>query len=309
MMRRALARLGQSLLTLGALSAAVFLLLHAIPGGPWDHLLASGGGGASAEDLRRVETLLGLDQPWHRRYFRWLGAWIGGDWGRSWSVAMQEPVRDLVLGRLGRTTAMGGLALGLALGMSLLLAAWLALRPGRGRWILAGLSALHSVPAFCLAVLALTLAGNLGLPLDGLDGGRAFAAWPASVLALLRLNEWVRLFRNEFEEVLAQPYILAARAKGLAPGRLLAAHVAPNLAAAVANIVALDLPVLVSGALVAEAVFNYPGLGLLAYHAVQANDWPVLQSVALLTGVVVSLASLSADALRWVLDPRQRGRA
>jgi peptide/nickel transport system permease protein len=309
MKRRLFSRLGQSALTLTLLSLGVFLLLHAIPGGPLDHLLRSGDGGVAPADLRRVEALLGLELPWWQRYLRWLGAWLSGDWGRSWGVALQEPVRSLVLLRLQRTALMGALALALALAASLALAAWLAQRPGRGRALLTALSALHSIPSFCVAVLALALAGSLGLPLDGLDGSWAFALWPAGILALLRLNEWTRLFRNEIEGILAQPYVLAARAKGVGGARLLWRHVAPNLGAAVSNIVALDLPVLVAGALVVEAVFSYPGLGLLAYHAVQANDWPVVQSIALLTGILVSLANAGADSLRWALDPRQRERA
>jgi len=301
-----------------ALTVGVFFLLHTVPGGPFDEVLSSASGtGATVEDIRRVEELLGLDRPWGPRYLDWLTGLVQGAWGVSWTIAFHQPVSMLIGQRIANTLWLTGLSTGLSLVIGLSLGIWLALHTGTRaeRRVLGVLAALHSVPGFWLglvlvAIFAVTLpvfptggAGRLGASL----GERwTYLVLPVFTLVCVQVTGWARHMRAALLDVMGRTFMRVAAAKGLKPYQVVLRHGLPNAMVPILTLVALDLPFLISGATAVETVFNYPGMGLLLYDATRGSDWPVVQIAVVLIGLLIIVSNLVADLLQRMLDPRLR---
>jgi peptide/nickel transport system permease protein len=307
-------RVAQSIPLLLLVSVLVFALLHAVPGGPLTIYLENPG--VRPEDIERLRKALGLDQPIATQYVRWLVAFLRGDWG--FSLSDGRPVAERMLERAPATLELAGASLAVALVAALPLGIRAAIT--RGGWFdrvtsviaLAGVS----LPVFWFGlVLQLTIAIGLGwLPSSGrssafdvtmIDRIRHLIL-PAIVLAAVHAAAWSRYLRSSMLGILSQRFILAGEARGLPRRTLLMRHALRNAAGPLLTVVLLDAALLVSGAVVTESVFAWPGLGGLFTEALARRDYPVLMAFLMVTSVAVIALNLVADLAHRRLDPRTR---
>jgi peptide/nickel transport system permease protein len=279
----------------------VFSLLH-LSGDPLTGLLPPG---SSPEQTASIRQQYGLDRPLPEQFATFLARAVRGDLGRSWRQG--RPALDAVLERLPNTVALtaAAIALAAAIGLGLGLAA--GARPGGFIDGLARLLAAigQSIPGFWLgAILILAFAVRLRwLPSSGLDGPAslvlptvALAAYPAAMLT--------RLLRASLIETLGQDFIRTARAKGLPTRVVVRGHALRNALLPALAFAGLQVGFLLSGAVVIEGVFAYPGIGQLALTAVADRDLPLIQAVALVVAVLIVGLNIAVDILARWLDPR-----
>jgi peptide/nickel transport system permease protein len=267
----------------------------------------------------RIREIYGVDDPLAVRYGRWVSAALRGDFGLS--VTHQEPVAAVVRRALPPTLLLGGSALlfGAAAGV---LAGGRAARRAGGVFdrVVRFLSVLaQSTPTFWFGmVLILGLAVRVKLfPTSGLRGGPQAAAgirgWldvahhlvlPCLVLALPLAANTARVLRARLLDVLGLDFIFAARARGLSEATIYWRHALPNAVGPVVQGLALELPLLVSGSIATEVVFAWPGLGRVAYDALQGRDLPLVVATTLLSTILVVTGTFAADVVAARIDPR-----
>mgnify|MGYP006285424085 CR=1 FL=1 len=325
LLRRAAGRLGSIALLVPLLSFGSFALVHAIPGAA-ETLIVGGHPGAGSDFAERVRRLRALDRSVPERYRCWLLGrdatgcdwWVGGqgvlrgDLGSS--RVHGRPVAALLAERWPRTLALMGPAFLLGVGLALPLGAWSALRRGRAldRWT-AGLGLIGvSVPLHWVGMGAIAVFGvRLGwLPTSGL-GGSGFAAGahlvlPAGVTGLFFAARWMRYVRAEVADALGAPFARAARARGLPERRVLGASLRAALPPVI-TVIGHSLPLLVSGSVVVERVFVFPGMGALLLDAVLGDDHLTAALLLALYSAATLFAAALADLLAAALDPRARG--
>jgi len=308
--RRLLARLLQSLAVLLLVAFAGYTLIGLMPGDPL-HVMLSTDPRLTSEDVARLERLYGLDRPLPERFLGWLAAALSGDLGHSRLFA--RPVVEVLGPRLFNTLLLMGPSLLLALALAFPVGIAAALRPGSRRDIAANVLALAflSLPSFWLALLFIVMFSVvLGwLPPGGTGGGEVVERLRHMVLPVLTLTlgtfgVFVRFVRAAVLEVLREPFVAAARAKGLSTARLVLHHVLPAALPPLINVIALHFGALLSGAVVVETVFAWPGMGRLLYDAVLGNDFNLALAALLLGTALTLLANLLADLLHVRLDPR-----
>ncbi len=308
--RLALRRVLEAVPLLLLVSAIAFGLLQLVPGGPLEVYLSNPG--VRPEDLERLKRALGLDRPLWVQYVSWLGAFVTGDWGYSFSDG--RPVLDRVVERLPASAEL--LAASFVLAVAAALPAGLVAAVRKGTLVDRALSSVAAVgvslPAFWLGLmLQLAFAIGLGwLPsagraTDGSVGARlSFLLMPAAVLAFVHAAAWMRYLRASMVEVLGAPFVTAAGARGLPARARLLRHALPNALAPVATVVLLDAALLVPGAVVTESVFAWPGVGSLFTEALGRRDYTVLMALLMASSVAVIIFNLLADLLHAWLDPR-----
>jgi len=318
MSRYLAARAVQTAITLALMSLVVFVLIGLMPGDPID-MMISGDPQMTSEDAARLRAMYGLDKPLLERYVAWAGQALQGNFGYSRSFS--QPVLTVLWPRLLNTLLLAGTAFVLATAIALPLGIWAAQRPrSRADYLInllcfAGISA----PPFWLALLLITLfAVFLGwLPAGGMADVRPGTPWatalidqlrhlalPVVTLTLVQLGAYTRFMRGAMIEILRQDYIRTARAKGATETTVLWRHAFANALAPVLTVLALSFGGLVSGALITETMFAWPGMGKAIYQAILDNDYN-LALVGLLMATLATIAgNLAADlAYVWV-DPR-----
>jgi peptide/nickel transport system permease protein len=319
----ALARVGQYALVIWVAATMNFALPHLAPGDPVQYLYGGDSLGLSPAQLAQIRAQYGLDQPLLTQYARFWTGLTHGDLGNS--VSRNQPVLDVVARQLPWTLALVGCGLVLAsvFGISLgALAGWWRGTPKRGRRdtaMLTGVLAVDSMPAFWVGmVLVAVFAVWLGwLPSYGaldIDAhGWALLgqvcqrlALPAVTLALAQLGAFFLLTRASMASVRDEPFVRMARGLGMSERRVLFGAALPAALLPVATNASVELGRLLSGTVVIETVFAYPGLGRLIYDAVLARDYPLLSGTFLLVTVGVVLLNLVADLSYPLLDPRVR---
>ncbi|MEW6047296.1 MAG: ABC transporter permease [Bacillota bacterium] len=306
------AALGHALRRLLALPAVLlgvtlltFLLTGLIPGDVAEELILRRGGQPTPEVVAALRAQLGLDDPAPLRYLRWLGRVIRLDLGESWQTG--EPVGPLLLDRLRATLTLTGVALCIGVVVAVGLGTWAAARPGSpgDRLTLGVTLLLKCTPDFVLGfVLLYFLAVRWPvLPLTGAGTWR-HVVLPALVLGPGLGASQARLLRAGILEALREPFILAARARGLARRAVLVRHALRAALVPVATSLGNATGFLLGGSVIVEAIFGWPGVGQLAIRAVGARDLPVLQGYALVMAALVVLVNLAVDLLYPLLDPR-----
>ena len=307
-----LRRLAFVLFTLFFVSLIVFAVTELLPGDAAQMIL---GQKATPETLTALRVRLGLDQPAPVRYLAWIGGVMRGDWGES--MIMNLPVGPLLVQRLGNSAV---LAL-LAWVMSALLGIGLGIIAGlnRNRWLdhLISVFTLFflSFPPFVIAVFLIIvfslwlqwLPASSMIEADAnLFSSLRFLILPTLTLTLGALAEVARLTRASLIEVVNSDYIRTAKSKGLPNQLIVLRHALRNALLPAISVLALNIGYLMSGTVLVESVFAYPGLGRLLLQAISQRDLPLLQGVALITATIYTLANLAADlAYRW-LNPRIR---
>jgi peptide/nickel transport system permease protein len=305
-------RLALGLVTLFVVSLIIFLGTELLPGDFAQEIL---GQSATPETVAALRAQLGLDKPMGERYFLWLSDIVRGDFGES--LANGQSVASLIGGRLVRTLELAAYAAAIAVPLSLALGIFAALFRNSFFDRFANASALSSIsfPEFFVAyILIFMLAGAGGaFPSTAIDisrGDPTFAEYlhvaflPALTLTLVVTAHMMRMTRAAIINLLSSPYIEMARLKGMAPMRIIVKHALPNALAPIINVIALNLAYLITGVVVVEVVFVYPGLGQLMVDSVAARDMPVVQGVALIFAAAYVLLNLTADVLATLSNPR-----
>ena len=268
------------------------------------------------EALENIRVSLGLDRPLPEQYVRWVGAFMRGDWG--YSIRTNNPAVEDALSRLPATLLLSGSAFVLALLIALPLGIVSAVR--RYTWVdhTATLFSFLgiSTPVFWLALMVqLLFSVQLGwLPSAGVSsvGDGSFIdrlqhlVLPASVLSLAFVAGWSRYVRSSMIEVLSLDYIRTARSKGLRETLVTYRHALKNALIPVVTVIALDLAVLFSGAVITETVFAWPGLGRLFIESMNGRDYPVLLGLMMFGSFGLIFINLLTDILYGFLDPRVR---
>ncbi|RLE29392.1 ABC transporter permease [Candidatus Acetothermia bacterium] len=300
-------------LTLLLTAFAIFALLSLLPGDPARLVV---GPEASPQAYQAVREKLGLDLPWPARFGHWLYGALRGDLGTSLSRGL--PVAALVGSSLTVTLPLALMASAIALLIALPLGALAAGRPGGALDLLTvGTAQLGmAIPEFWLGIL---LMGFLAVRLRAFPAG-GFPGWgapgaalahlvlPALALALPRAAYLARMIRASLADVLAAPYIRAARGKGLSEPAVIGRHALRNALIPVVTVAGLSLGRLLAGALVVENLFYLPGLGRLALAAVRARDLSLLSGAGLVVAGLILLLTLAVDLAYGALDPRIRYR-
>lgn len=301
MIRRRLATLAPTVLGVVTL---VFAFLHLVPGDPVDVML---GETARAGDKAALRAELGLDRPVWDQYGSYLGGLIRGDLGRSF--AHRKPVREVIAARLPATVQLAGCALVVAVAVAFPLGVLAAVRRGtvfdRGSLVASLLGV--SMPNFWLGpLLILAFSVHLRwLPVSGREGW-ASVVLPAFTLGTALAAVLSRMLRSSLLEVFRSEYLQAARARGVGEGRVVWVHALRNACLPVITILGLQLGSLLSGAVITEAVFAWPGIGTLLLQALQGRDYPLAQGCVLVISLGYVGANLLADLLYRLADPRVR---
>lgn len=302
----------QALPLLLVISTLVFLLIHAAPGGPLAIYLSNPN--VRPEDIERLRHALGLDRPLWQQYWSWLAAFAQGDWGYSFSDG--RPVAARIVERIPATLELVGTSIVVALALTLPAGVLAAVR--RGRWFDRTTTAVAvagiSLPAFWFGLLLqIVFAIGFGwLPSSGratLGGGDLIdhvhhLVLPVTVLAVVQAAAWSRYLRGSMIDTLAQPFVLAAHARGIPARAVILRHALRNAIGPVLAVVMVDAALLASGAVVTESVFAWPGLGSLFTEALARRDYTVLMALLMLTSTAIVLFNVVADAVHALVDPR-----
>jgi peptide/nickel transport system permease protein len=312
-----------SLVTLLLITMVIYALIRNIPGTPLtvDMGMMNPGRMASAADIKRFERLYGLDKPVYEAYFIWLSNVVRGDFGRS-IPKNNQPVLGLILSRLPATLMVTVTSLLLTYLFAIPVGLWSTVRSGTTteRIVSTMLYMLYSLPAFVAALyLQLLFYSKLGwLPLFGMTsdnyatlsaGGKMWdlfrhALLPIVCLTYGSLAYYSRFIRANMQEVIRQDYIRTAKAKGVPPGRILWHHAFRNTLIPLVTLIGLTLPQLLSGAVILEQIFSWPGIGQLFFESISQRDYDTLMGLTLMFSMMALLGQLLADVLYAVVDPR-----
>jgi peptide/nickel transport system permease protein len=307
-------RVGQAVAVVIGVMILTFILIHMEPGSAARAIL---GLKATPARIALFNSTYGLNKPLPEQFFTYVRQVLHGNLGISYSL--QQPVATLIAQRLPRDALLLGLSTVLALLIALPMGIYQAVkRSGIADDVLSGTSfTLYSMPDFFLALLLIALfCVQLHLLPPAFPGGitslggvladpRALVL-PVTVLALGTVASFSRYMRSSAIDELAQDYIRMARAKGLPERLVLARHLLRNSMLPIVTLLGLSVPGIVAGAVIAESVFNFPGMGLLFWQAALSHDFPVLLGSTLIIGVATVVGNLAADIAYGVLDPRIR---
>ena len=296
-----------------AVSLILFAIVHLAPGGPLD--MYADNPSVTPAALAQIRHAYGLDRPLPLQYLLWLRSMLAGEWG--FSIRTGRPVLTEIAARLPATLLLGGTAILLSLLLAIplgILGAAFRSSPLDHALTFAAFSGI-SIPVFWLALLMqLLFSIRLGwLPAAGFVGfgDKAFGlpahlVMPACVLSLATIGTWSRFLRASLIEVLRHDYVRTARAKGLGPARTLLRHGLRNASIPVVTVIALDLASVISGAVITETVFAWPGIGRLFVESMNGRDYPVLMGLMMSGSLALVLANLLADIVCALIDPRIR---
>ncbi|MES0007842.1 ABC transporter permease [Mesorhizobium sp. M0062] len=305
-------------MTILVISALGFFIFRAMPGDP-TRMLIGGAKGVTPEMLAQVRARWGLDAPlFPDQFISYLSSIVRGDFGYSFKFR-GETVLGVIGPRVMPTLLLVGIAQAIAMVVGLRIGARAGWRQGSVVDRLGSSLALaaYGMPTFWLGMILLFVfaAWLRWLPVTGLAnmGNNDSNAWleivrrsilPVATLAIAQAGQYVLLMRAAIVEVLKEDFVTTARAKGIGSSAILRRHVVPNARLPILTLISLNVGFIVTGAITVEAVFSWPGLGLLTVEAMRARDYPVLQALFLIFAVSIVIANLTADLLYARLDPR-----
>lgn len=302
-MRFLVRRIAQVIVVLLGVSLVVFSLVR-LTGDPIAILL---GEGATAQAVTEMRAELGLDRPIYVQYGRFLANALRGDFGMS--LRYQQSALSLFVERLPATLELTAAALVLSLGIGLPVGVIAAIRPHSAfDGLVRGLALVgQAIPGFYLGLVAIIVLGaHYRLLPTGGRGTFAQLILPAATLAAYQIAVIARFARGAMLEVLGEDFVRTARAKGLPRLRVIAWHALRNALIPVVTVLALQFGTLLSGAVVTETVFSWPGVGRLAVQAIYTRDFAVVQVTVMVTAVLFVVINLVTDVIYILLDPRIR---
>ncbi len=305
-------RLGLGLITLLVISVLIFFAVEALPGDIAEAVL---GQGATEENLRAMRDQLGLDRSAAVRYFEWLGGAITGDFGSS--LVTKEPVSEAIGPRFLNTLFLAVYAAVIAVPVAIILGVIVALLRNSVFDRVANVMTLTAIssPEFFLGyILILYLSVKTGYfpAIASLKSDMTFVELlhrtflPALTMVLVVIAHMMRMTRAAIINLLASPYIEMARLKGAPAWKVIVHHALPNAWAPIINVVALNLAYLITGVVLVEFVFVYPGIGQLLVDSVSKRDFPIVQACCLIFAATFILLNLAADVGAILTNPRLR---
>jgi len=317
-------RLAIGAITLLLITFVIYGLIRNMPGTPLtvDMAETDPSKQISPERIKQLKAIYGLDKPWPQAYLHWIGNVVKGDFGRSFS--RKKPVIAIIQERIGPTLLLSIPSLIISYLLSIPLGLYCSARDGHTdeRVISTILYMLYSFPAFVAALfLQLLFAIHLRwLPLFGMTGDQyehlslLGKTWEIFLHALLPVTVYTygglaydaRFIRANMQEVLRQDYIRTARAKGLGPVGVIWTHAFRNTLIPLVTLVGLTLPSLLSGSIIIEQIFNWPGMGSQFFVSITERDYPTVMGLTLMFSVLTLAAQLVADMLYAFVDPRVR---
>lgn len=302
-------RIALGIALLFIVSLVIFGATELLPGDLANELL---GQSATPETLAALREQLGLNDPAPVRYWNWLTGALTGDFGVS--LANGRPIADLIGARLGNTVFLALYAAALSVPISLILGILAALWRNSifDRTANAGALTAISFPEFFVAYILVLWLAQTGLfpsmvrinPTTTFGDRLYMTFLPALTLMLVVTAHMMRMTRAAIINLMASPYIEMASLKGMSPLRIVFRHALPNALAPIINVIALNLAYLITGVVVVEVVFVYPGLGQLMVDAVSNRDIAVVQAVALIFAAAYVALNLLADVLSTITNPR-----
>jgi peptide/nickel transport system permease protein len=308
-------RVLQSIIVILLVTVITFGLLRLIPGNPAISVMGPSAYRNPAA-IRQFDAVYGFDRPWYGQYWLWLDHLLHGNLG--YSFKLNQNVVSLLANRLPKTVFLVGMSYVFALILAVPIGVLQAVRRNKFTdHFFNGFSTIfYAMPAFLLGIL-LILFFAVKIPLfppEGPQGeglGVLFTDFSALVLPIISLTLvtialFSRYMRSAVLDNLTEDYVRTAKAKGASERRILLRHVLRNSLIPIATLLGLSLPAVLSGALITEAVFNYPGMGYLFFQSALNTDYPVLLGVTIVVGVATVVGSLLADIAYAVLDPRVR---
>ena len=282
----------------------VFSLIHLVPGDPVQAML---GESASPQDVAQLRTKLGLDRPLYEQYISFARGIVHGDLGTS--LRTSRPVTTVIVERMPATLELAVAAMVVAIVLAIPLGVIAAVRAGTPVDRIASTIALLgiSLPTFWLGpLLALIVSVWLGwLPVSG-RGTAAHLVLPALTLGAPLAAMLARMTRASVIEELRERYVTAARARGASEARAVVAHAFRNSLIPIATVVGLQFGSVLTGAVITETIFAWPGIGRLLIQSIGARDYPAVQGCILLIAVTYVMTNLFIDLMYGVLDPRIR---
>ena len=311
-------RTGVSIATLFVVSTLIFVGTSILPGDVAEIIL---GQMATPESLAALRTKLGIDQPAHIRYFMWLGDLLTGDLGVSKAGSgfgtVGTPISKMIVGRLGNTVLLASVVAMIAVPLSLFLGLLAAMFPGTrlDRTVTFSTLSLISVPEFLVAtLLVLVFAVHLRwLPavayLSGTESGWQLAkalAIPTLTLVIVASSQIIRMTRATVLNVMSSPYIEMAILKGVPRKRIILRHALFNAIGPIVNVIVLNLAYLISGVVIVETIFAYPGMAKLMIDGVQTRDLPLVQACAMIFCATYIVLIFIADMASILSNPRLR---
>ncbi|MBK6465871.1 MAG: ABC transporter permease [Paracoccaceae bacterium] len=295
-------RLLQSVLILLGVSFITYVLLYVLPADPVRQIA---GRSATAETVENIRHELGLDRPFIVQYGRYLAGLVQGDLGRSYLQKSQ--VAELIASRLPATLLLmlGAILCELAIGLTFGVLAALKRGTFLDQTLMMASFITVSAPQFVVSLLLLyVFAVKLGwFPIGGY-GTFAHLVLPALTLGILGSGWYSRMMRSSMIEVLRADFIRTARAKGLTRARVVLGHALPNAILPVIAMIGIDIGIFMGGIVVVESVFGWPGIGQLAWQAIQRVDIPIIMGVTLVSALAIVLGNLLADLVAPFIDPR-----
>jgi peptide/nickel transport system permease protein len=305
-------RLGLGVITLFVISLIIFGAVEMLPG---DVAQAVLGQGATAENLAAMRERMGLNDPAPVRYLNWLTGVLVGDFGTS--LITENSVTETISGRLANTLFLACYAAVIAVPIAILLGVVVALLRNTIFDRVANVVTLTfiSSPEFFLGyILILYLSVNTGMfpAIAKLDTDMTFLELlhrtflPALTMVLVVVAHMMRMTRAAIINLLASPYIEMARVKGMPAWKVIVKHALPNAWAPIINVIALNIAYLITGVVLVEVVFVYPGIGQMLVDSVTKRDFPVVQAICLIFAATFILLNLTADVLAILTNPRLR---
>jgi peptide/nickel transport system permease protein len=308
-----LRRIGQSVVVVIGVTIIVFIIVHLLPGGPARALL---GARASAQQIQSFDVANGYNKPIPVQYIDYVDKLLHGNLGYSYHY------NQTVASLLGQYFPKSALLLGLAYTVALLVAVPVGLLQALRRnkpidYVLTAVAFVgYSMPAFWLGIVVILLfaVNSHLLPPEGPQGATVGAVLsqpsalvlPVITLAAATVALFSRYMRSSAVDTMLEDYIRTAKAKGLSGRRIVVHHLLRNSITPIITLIGLSIPGAVSGALITEQVFNYPGMGLLFWNAAVSHDFPILLGFTIVVAVATVMGSLLADILYAVTDPRVR---
>jgi len=311
-------RLLQAIPLLFLLSIFMFLLIHALPGGPEQVIFNPHLDAAGRANLR---ARFGLDQPLPVQYLKWIGNFLIGNFG--FSFATNQPVSQVLAQRFPNTLQLFSISLLVALVLAIFLGVISAVRQNSaldytvttltyfGLALPAFLLGLFLQDIFAVQLHWLPVSGTATLgytfdPFNAFYDHLLHLVLPVIALSVLFVAGWSRYMRSSMIDTTKQDYMRTARAKGVSPTSSLVRHALRNAVIPLITVVAIDFGAIAGGATITENIFAWPGMGTLFFDSLQSRDYPVLLAILMLSGFFVILFNLIADILYGVMDPRIR---
>jgi len=308
-------RLSQSLVLLVIVSIIGFGILNLLPGGPMAQFGLDPG--MTQNDLERLKEQLGLNRPLWVQYFDWAWRLLRGDWGRSYRDG--APVLALISEHLFATLLLMGTSTAIAIAIG----TWIGIRGATHRYSLfdyfatIGAMVALSIPTFWFGLVGIYI---FSLKLGWLPVGNMYEIGaepsvlnylhhlilPSLVLSLVHVAVWSRYMRSATLDAISQDFVKTARAKGLSERRILMKHVVGNALLPMITLAGMQLPSILTGALVTETVFTWPGMGRLFLDSLGYSDYPMVMGLLVFSAIFVVLGNLIADIIVAIVDPRIR---